>query len=129
MISESKVSTNEERKMGLHRFHLSIQNAKDEGLLYSRFLTDPNYPSALRVKFENIMFRLSAIKDSLEASFSDPIHVALDGSKTRGPVAVVEETSGGGGRLFVHGVLVRSVSSLEAPAIRRLAEMINEASQ
>jgi hypothetical protein len=115
------------RKNSLHNFHVAMRAAWNAAAVWADNDVKPPMPDALRLKASTLLTRLAGAKEIIEASFPDNT-VSSDTGPSDGPVALVEDMVGGGVRLYVHGVLVRSVGTdTEVVAVRRVAEMINEA--
>jgi len=91
-------------------------------------LADLSIPE-VKAKAEAMALRMTQLIDIAESTFRNPNFGRARKPKFRndGPVAMVEEVVGGGVRLYIHGVLIRSVGFNEAPAVRRLRDMVNEA--
>lgn len=113
-----------------HNLHVAVGRAVQAAENWGRGLAaDQHLSSALQDKANSIIVRVHSTQEVLKASFPDAFAGKTDTGPNDGPVALVEEVIGGGVRLYIHGVLIRSVGAVEAPAVRRLKDMVNEAAQ
>jgi hypothetical protein len=112
----------------LHKMHKALQDAT-RSMLQAMVLLSPQMDSVQAQRANTMSVRLQSVLEVAETSFADP-HVGTleSGIEHDGPVAMIQTVDGISGRLFVHGVLIRAVGSdVELSALRRVADMINEA--
>jgi len=122
---------NPERQTKLtQELHQALKKTVHVASTWARGLAeDPHLSDALREKATTILTRISGALTTAEASFPLAFATGPDMGDNSGMAAMIQETDGGGVRLFVHGELVRSVGFTEAAAVRRLAERINAAAE
>jgi len=122
-------TANETKAIGaLHEMHKCLKAAV-HAVHKAMTQAGPNMVPDVQAKAQIMVTRLNGALEIAERTFPDPMSGTTDTGRNDGPVALVQPTDGGGGRLFVHGVLVRSVGFNEVVAIRRVADMINEAAE